>query len=110
MTIHINELSFETIIGILPFERENKQKVIINLEAEYVYLDNEFVDYAQIVELIISTMDEKKFELIEEALEELKSIIFTNFKQINKIFIKITKPDIIKNCNVSVSLNSLRNP
>jgi len=39
MKVHIQDLRFQTIIGILDFERVKPQEVIINLELEYNYED-----------------------------------------------------------------------
>jgi len=34
MTIHVEALTFDVIIGLLDFERDKPQKVIIDLEAK----------------------------------------------------------------------------
>jgi len=102
MTIYIEELNFECIIGLLDFERVNPQKVIINLELDYDYSDT-FINYAELSTLIQETLQEKKYELIETALNELFSLIYHTYPQIKKLFIKITKPNILPNCKVSVS-------
>ncbi|MDD5548667.1 MAG: dihydroneopterin aldolase, partial [Sulfurovaceae bacterium] len=46
MTIHIENLSIQAIIGILDFEREKTQNIIIDLEIGYEYNKNVFLDYA----------------------------------------------------------------
>jgi len=104
MTIHIEDLKFQTIIGILDFERQEEQEVIVNLIIEYEY-KKEFINYAEVVELIQSTMIQSKFLLIEDALFNLSKLLKENFSLIDTLFIKITKPTIIKNAQVSVSQN-----
>ena len=42
MTIHIEALSFDVIIGLLDFERVTPQRVIIDIEASYSYSDDDF--------------------------------------------------------------------
>ena len=37
MTIHIEDLKFQCIIGILDFERVTPQDIIINMSIEYLY-------------------------------------------------------------------------
>ena len=39
MTIHIEALTFDVIIGLLDFERDRPQRVIIDIEASYDYKD-----------------------------------------------------------------------
>jgi len=103
--IHIEELSFETIIGILPKERTSKQKVIIDLSCEYSYGNskNNFIDYSNIVRDIKEIFNEKKFELLEEALIYIEDVLTKKYA-IQNLQLKITKPDILKNCKVSVAL------
>lgn len=102
MTIHIQDLKFQCIIGILDFERVNPQDVIINLEIDYDYKDN-FINYAEVVTLIKSDMIKNKFLLIEDALENLSLKLKKEFSTINKLNLKITKPSILSDCKVSVS-------
>ena len=103
MTIHIENLVFDCIIGILEFERVTPQKVIINAEIEYNYSKNSFINYADIIQLIEQQMLEKKYELLETAIEELSQNIITQYSKITKFTLKISKPNIIKNAQVSLS-------
>ena len=102
MTIHIEDLKFQCIIGILDFERENTQEIIINFTCQYNY-ENEYINYANIVNLLKKTMILNKFELIEDAILSLKSEIIKEFPLINSYSIKVTKPSILADCIVSVS-------
>ncbi len=102
MTIHIESLEISCIIGILDLEREREQRVIVDIDAQYLD-DQNFVDYSKIVESVVQKMKKQKYLLIEDALIDLKSMILNDYKQITKLKIKISKPDIIKNCTVAVS-------
>ena len=102
MKIYIEDLKFQCIIGILDFERVNAQDVTLNITIEYAYRD-EFINYADVVNLVKSTMYEKKFLLIEDALNELSKTLKKEFLTINKLYLKITKPSILPDCKVSVS-------
>ena len=104
MIITIEDLKFQTIIGILDFERKSEQDVIINLEITYSFKD-EFINYAEVAELIKTTMKSKKFLLIEDALLNLSQILKENFSTIEKLYLKITKPSILPDCKVSVAEN-----
>jgi len=102
MTIHIEELRFKCIIGLLDFERLNPQEVRIDLELDYEYT-NTYINYADIASLIENTLHEKEFELIETALNELFSLLSSKYSSLQRLYIKISKPDILPNCRVSVS-------
>ncbi len=104
MTIHIEDLKFQCIIGILDFERVTPQDVIINLEITYNY-KNGFINYADIVEIIKEIMIKSEFSLIEEALDGLNLKLIKEYSSIKSIHIKITKPSILPKCKVSVSNN-----
>ena len=103
MTIHIEDLSFDVIIGLLDFERDKPQRVIINLEASYDYSDDKFIDYADIVLLIQNELKEKRYELLENALIGLKDVLYTTYPHLKTLSLKISKPDILPECTVSLS-------
>ncbi|MCK9490785.1 MAG: dihydroneopterin aldolase [Sulfurimonas sp.] len=102
MTIHIEDLKFECIIGILDFERIKPQDVIVNILLEYNY-KNGFINYAQIVQKVKDLMIKSEFLLIEDALEAINLNLTKEFAAINSINIKITKPSILRDVKVSVS-------
>ena len=102
MTIHIEDLKFQTIIGILDFERLTPQDVVINLQIEYDYKDD-FINYAEVTTLVKYTIINSKFLLIEDALSELSVKLKKEFTKINTLNLKITKPSILPDCTVSVS-------
>ncbi len=102
MQIEVKDLEFDTIIGILDFERTTKQRVRINCTIHYTY-DKQFLDYGLVAKHIEDQMIDRKFELIEEALLSLKSTLKHEFPLISTLFLKISKPDILANCEVSLS-------
>jgi dihydroneopterin aldolase len=102
MYIEISDLSFDTIIGILEHERSTPQRVIITCGIEYAY-HTEFINYATVSETIKQLMIDKQFELIEEALEAIKRKLHAAYPAISTLYIKIKKPDILPDCEVSVS-------
>jgi len=103
MYIHIDALIFNTIIGLLDFERITPQEVNINLEASYEYTNGSFINYADIVTLIENELQVKKYKLLEDALLGLKREIYTKYPQIKTLKIKISKPNILSNCSVALS-------
>ena len=102
MRIYIEELKFDAIIGILNFEREAPQNLIVNLWIDYAYID-EFINYAQVSEFIKTYVRESEFLLIEDALSSLSKNLKEKFPLIQKLHLKITKPSILDDCKVSVS-------
>lgn len=104
MTILIEDLSFNAILGILKQERDTPQKIRVNCVFEYNYSHDKFVDYVQVSKLIKTQIQRQKFQLIEEALEFLEQSIQENFPAITYLRLKITKPQILENCLVSAQL------
>jgi dihydroneopterin aldolase len=102
MTILIENLTFETIIGILDIERISLQKVSIDCIIHYCYHDGAFINYAQVSALIEETMHTQKFELIETALETLSVVLQKSFPLIDELTLTIRKPNILQNCTVGV--------
>ncbi|MEO1954927.1 MAG: dihydroneopterin aldolase [Campylobacterales bacterium] len=102
MTIYVEDLKFQCIIGILDFERVTPQDIIINLTISYSYKD-EFINYAQVVDIVKENMKNSKYLLIEDALDGLQEILLKKFSLIEELEIKLTKPSILADCKVSVS-------
>ena len=103
LKINIEDLAFDCIIGILPHEREKAQKVIINISFEYFYKDDgsNFIDYSIVVSMVEQYMIENKFKLIEDAILYIRKKLKSEFDMKN-LKIKISKPNILPNCVVSV--------
>ena len=105
MRILIENLTFDAIIGILDFERTTPQKVQIDCTLEYSYSNNNFINYAEIAQLIEITMHTERFELIETALECLAEKLKLTFPLIDALSLTFRKPDILPNCTVGVQKN-----
>ncbi|WP_456449720.1 dihydroneopterin aldolase [Hydrogenimonas sp.] len=102
MTIRIEALEFEAILGILDVERNEPQRIRIDTEITYRYDSERFLDYAQVASAIESIVKERKFHLVEETLETLFFLLKEKFPRIETIKITICKPDILPNCRVCV--------
>ncbi len=103
MRIHIEELCFETIIGLLEHERTTPQKVIVTCKVDYAYSQGTFIDYAQAASLIQATMLEGRFVLLEEAIGTLAKRLKVSFPATQRLYLKISKPDILPNARVGMS-------
>jgi dihydroneopterin aldolase len=103
MTIHIESLHIDTIIGLLDFERVTPQRVTVDLEATYKYINGQYVDYVKLTELIEEELKKREYRLLEEALEGLEMLITTTYPIIDRLKLKILKPNILDNCLVGMS-------
>ncbi|WP_187925185.1 FolB domain-containing protein [Helicobacter pylori] len=103
--VHIHNLVFETILGILEFERLKPQKISVNVDLFYTELPNKaYLDYMEIQEIIQNTMREKQYLLIEDALKDLSQILKTCYKEITELYLKISKLEISPNSQVGASV------
>jgi len=103
MRILIENLELDVIIGILDFERKSKQKVIIEIKIDYNYSRDYFIDYVEVISIIENLLKTKKYYLLEEAILDIGENILTNYSQIVSLYLKISKPDIVKNGVVGIS-------
>ncbi|MFP6137633.1 dihydroneopterin aldolase [Helicobacter pylori] len=103
--VHIHNLVFETILGILEFERLKPQKISVNLDLFYTELPNKaYLDYMEIQELIQKMMQEKQYLLIEDALKDLSHALKTRYSGISELHLKISKLEISPNSQVGASV------
>ena len=103
MRIEITDLTFTCIIGLLDFERVEEQRVVVDINIDYNYIKDNFINYVDITEIAKKTLTLNKFELLEDALNSIKENILKEFSNIERIYIKISKPDILDDCVVSLS-------
>ena len=103
--IFLENLLLEVVIGILPFEREKRQK--IRIDGEFIYFKNnedEFLDYRDLREFL-SREFMQVFGLLEESLEFLSKVIPKNFPQIKKYRLKVAKLEIFGDCQVALEIS-----
>lgn len=101
MQSHIKiNLRFKCIIGLLDFERIQKQTILIELEAK----SKKFLDYAKLCTRIKKIYKKKKFKTIEKSLKYVCKNIKKHHKKLTFITITCYKPDIIENAKVGVTL------
>ena len=103
ISIIIKDFEFETIIGVLDFERINPQKVIINLEIAYEY-NGTYLDYAKVSEIIKNILQTKKFEVLEDSLNYICSYLKNEYLNIKEINLEILKPNILQNLTVGAKI------
>ncbi len=99
--IDIVDLRIRTIIGTHPWERKNKQELIINLTLQYdaqkaARSDNlkDALDYEKIANMVIQTVEKSRCLLLERLAEQIVAQL-KKFKGLQGASLKIDKPQAI---------------
>lgn len=103
MVVRIDHLSFHAIVGILPFEREIPQQLLLHVKIKYDFNGKDFIDYAHVCRCIEEDMNAKQYGLLEDALEGIYTMLLSLYPYMKSIRIKIFKPTILPNAIVGVS-------
>lgn len=100
-TIDIVDLRLRTIIGTHPWERKNKQEIIINLSLEYDAQKAsrsdrlaDALDYEKITNSVIKTVEKSKCQLLEKLAGDI-ILKLKVFKNVERGFLQIDKPQAI---------------
>ncbi len=101
--IFIEDLVVEVIIGILKDERQKPQKVEVELEIEYER-EGRFIDYAEVVEIVKELLHSQRYELLEDALEDIEKKLHLKFPEMKSLKLKLFKPEILTPVKVGVEL------
>jgi len=102
-TILIEDLSFNAILGLLEKERNQEQLVVVNAKIDYEDKQN-YIDYAEVCELIQNIITEGEFKLIEDAIDKIENELKSRFPQMKKLYLSVKKPEILKNALVGVKI------
>jgi dihydroneopterin aldolase len=98
--IIIEELSIQTLIGVLPAEKIQPQTVLITLEFDTVIPSQDqitaVVDYAQVATTITDFVSRSKFELLETLAQQVADLVQRQFS-LSNLRLQITKPAAITN-------------
>ncbi|MDO7252491.1 dihydroneopterin aldolase [Helicobacter cappadocius] len=101
----IEDFKFKTIIGILDFEKEVPQDIVVDATISYQYDDKNFIDYMEIKCSIQKLLQNNKYGLLEEALLDIVHHLKNNFDVIKNIELRIKKLNITHDCIVGVKIN-----
>ena len=99
--ILIEDLELNMMIGISDAEKQNKQRVIVNLEIsldpkeDYDEKIDNTVCYAELIKDIEELSAVKHYHLVETLAEEITSECFKR-ALVNEVTISVKKPDIIE--------------
>jgi dihydroneopterin aldolase len=102
-TIVIEELTFKAILGLLEKERNEEQLVVVDCKISY--LDKvKYIDYSKVCDVIQNMIIENKYTLIEDAVDDIEKKLKEMFPQMEELYLKVTKPEILKNALVGVEI------
>ena len=111
--ILINNLIIQASIGVYEQEKQNKQKIIVNVE---LLLSNDSEpkhdnlestqDYSKFRKCLIDIIQSQHFQLLEVLAEKIHvSLMINNYVLGAKV--KISKPDIFNDCEVAYELSNI---
>lgn len=100
-TIDIVDLKVRAIIGTKPWERKNKQELIVNISLQYdatkaSHSDNlkDAIDYEHLTKTVIKTIENSHFLLLEKLAAKVMDKIKA-YKGLQKATLRIDKPQAI---------------
>jgi 7,8-dihydroneopterin aldolase/epimerase/oxygenase len=108
--IYIEGLRVDTVIGIWGWERQIKQRIIIDIEfsadAQRITQDNidETVNYRDVAKKIKKFCEEKHFQLVETMAEQVVKILILDFN-VEWATVRVTKPGALSDAlNVGITV------
>ncbi len=111
--ILINNLIIQASVGVYEFEKQNKQKIIVNVE---LLLSNDSEpkqdnlestqDYSQFRKCLIDIIQSQHFQLLEVLVEKIHSTLMVNSYVIGAR-VNISKPNIFDDCEVAYELSNI---
>lgn len=103
LTTIVKDFEFQTIIGMLEFERKTPQKVRFNAE----FCSDEFIDYVEFRDFVKHIYQTHKFEKVEESLDRLCRELKSKFSSITHLKLEILKLEILKDAIVGARLEMI---
>ena len=111
--ILINNLIIQASVGVYEHEKQNKQKLIVNVE---LLLSNDSEpeqdnlestqDYSQFRKCLIDIIQSQHFQLLEVLVEKIHSTLMVNSYVIGAK-VNISKPNIFNDCEVAYELSNI---
>ncbi|WP_404397149.1 dihydroneopterin aldolase [Idiomarina loihiensis] len=109
--VSIEGLTVETIIGVYDWEKEKKQRLVLDIQMSWdnqraAITDNidDALDYALVSERVSGWVAEKPRQLIETVAEGVASLILNEFG-VQNVEVRVAKPGAVPNAKtVAVSV------
>lgn len=103
--IRLRNIQFDCIVGILPYERENEQPIILNLtlwldfaEAARTEDLNESIDYAKLAEELKGFIRLSCFKLVETLVVKTAEYVLEHYPKANAVEVSVAKPKAVPGC------------
>ena len=111
--ILINNLIIQASIGVSEHEKQNQQKIIVNVElllsnnSEPKHDNLESTqDYSQFRKCLIDIIQSQHFQLLEVLVEKIHSTLMIN-SYVLGAKVNISKPNIFNDCEVAYELSNI---
>ena len=111
--ILINNLIIQASIGVSEHEKQNQQKIIVNVElllsnnSEPKHDNIEATqDYSQFRKCLIDIIQSQHFQLLEVLVEKIHSTLMIN-SYVLGAKVNISKPNIFQDCEVAYELSNI---
>ena len=111
--ILINNLIIQASIGVSEHEKQNQQKIIVNVElllsnnSEPKHDNIEATqDYSQFRKCLIDIIQSQHFQLLEVLVEKIHSTLMIN-SYVLGAKVNISKPNIFNDCEVAYELSNI---
>jgi dihydroneopterin aldolase len=95
-------LEIECVIGVFDWERETKQKVVVDLEMEWdirpAARDDDLekaVDWKKVTHALLEVVGESRFKLVESLAERVAEIVVTRF-DVPQVRVRLEKPGAVR--------------
>ena len=112
--ILINNLIIQASVGVYENEKQNKQKIIVNVE---LLLSNDSEpkqdnleatqDYSKFRKCLIDIIKSQHFQLLEVLVEKIHSTLMIN-SYVLGAKVKVSKPDIFNDCEIAYELSNIQ--
>jgi len=100
--VFIEQLQIDTVIGVYDWERDIRQRVVLDLEMasdnrRSAQGDNieDALDYAAVSQRLLDYVSDSEFELIESLAEAVAKLVMTEFS-VPWLRLRLSKPGAVK--------------
>ncbi len=101
-TVFLRGLEIDCIIGVFDWEREQKQKVVVDLDMEVdirpAARDDDLakaVDWKEVTKSLLAFVGDSSFELVETLAERVAELVVTRF-EVPRVRVRIEKPGAVR--------------
>ncbi len=114
-TIELEHLEIDCIVGILPFERVQEQKVFVDLAMDLDFHAaassedvSNTVDYTVISRQLSNLIQDRRFQLIETMAVECARLVLDHHLAVQRVSISIHKPAAVPQAKDTIVRFELR--